>query len=868
MNNKIHTFLFLFVSITATAQQFQPLWLIDWAPSNKMFPLTATVNGFDGVQEYAEFDTTVYGIIDTSRAYNDTWLKPEMEAGNNVEINSSNLITIDGGFRQTYISDGYFGLYGDNSNYFVEFDETAMYSGINTSNTVTSGYRGEAQIELINRNFLRGGVNETHIELSQASEKIINYPYIALKMDSLAGISTTSIPTPEGWKLGALVFGEKPSTFLRGGAITGVATSDHKKFTPRNYGTKLVFLTTENQQDTALQRLVINHNGNVGIGDTVPEYILDAPTADTIRFGNNRFVVDQILTGLDGYVWTYDENDDVSKLKSQSSEVDTFLVSTRHYVDSIFTWLKPEMESPADVTITSNNTLRFENSPGGTDFITIQADTSPEIEVDDGSSTADLLASSLTVTNTSTGQVSTQGSNQFSVNDATSATNPASSFFSDYNAGITGGETTGTEAPTIGILGFDSTSTLAPAFQFNRGTWAGGFGATERVLSGYTLGEINFLGQRSTGIATPTDNTNSYLSAKIKVETTDDYSLSTGGSTMIFETSETGTVTKREAFQIQNDQQLTANQYGSGNYTGTEAFSLAVTASGDIIEVTPSVPSNIYNTSDQLTGDRTVTTNGRFLNFNIASGGTFYITDNFNNVDNNWTESGYYHNYGDGAGTSSTMVGGLTNSDPYFQHVADDPNQTTEIKNIIDPSGGEAGFLVETNIDGVNANDVNLYVGEFSDGTSDLTGLILSNNGGVVPKLDGAYVHMRYETTDSTLRLFDNAIIFDKDQTPSTVSGETSTMEWTGDGTKADPTVIQVNHANESGTTDASGDLTVTHNLGSSTFAVSATATGTTFYNVQVHTKTSTTFKIRFFDAAGAAVASTAVTADWIAKTL
>jgi len=45
-----------------------------------------------------------------------------------------------------------------------------------------------------------------------------------------------------------------------------------------------------------------------------------------------------------------------------------------------------------------------------------------------------------------------------------------------------------------------------------------------------------------------------------------------------------------------------------------------------------------------------------------------------------------------------------------------------------------------------------------------------------------------------------------------------------------------------------------------------ATATGTTFANVQVHTKTTTTFKIRFFDAAGAAITSTAVTCDWRAE--
>lgn len=71
-----------------------------------------------------------------------------------------------------------------------------------------------------------------------------------------------------------------------------------------------------------------------------------------------------------------------------------------------------------------------------------------------------------------------------------------------------------------------------------------------------------------------------------------------------------------------------------------------------------------------------------------------------------------------------------------------------------------------------------------------------------------------------------------------------------------------------SDTTDGSGDITITHGLigADTSFIVTAVATGTTFSNVQVHTKTTTTFKIRFFDAAGAAQTSTAVTCDWRAE--
>lgn len=77
---------------------------------------------------------------------------------------------------------------------------------------------------------------------------------------------------------------------------------------------------------------------------------------------------------------------------------------------------------------------------------------------------------------------------------------------------------------------------------------------------------------------------------------------------------------------------------------------------------------------------------------------------------------------------------------------------------------------------------------------------------------------------------------------------------------------LAIDQGSESASTDASGDLTVSHGLGTASVYVTAVATGTTFYNVQVHTKTSTNFKVRFFDAAGSAVASTAVTLDWIAR--
>ena len=79
---------------------------------------------------------------------------------------------------------------------------------------------------------------------------------------------------------------------------------------------------------------------------------------------------------------------------------------------------------------------------------------------------------------------------------------------------------------------------------------------------------------------------------------------------------------------------------------------------------------------------------------------------------------------------------------------------------------------------------------------------------------------------------------------------------------------VQVNEAkgaiNES--TDSSGDIVVTHNLGNADVRISHTVNGTTPYVVTVHTRNTNDFKFRVYDMTGAAVASTAVSIDWVAK--
>jgi hypothetical protein len=54
--------------------------------------------------------------------------------------------------------------------------------------------------------------------------------------------------------------------------------------------------------------------------------------------------------------------------------------------------------------------------------------------------------------------------------------------------------------------------------------------------------------------------------------------------------------------------------------------------------------------------------------------------------------------------------------------------------------------------------------------------------------------------------------------------------------------------------TDASGDITVSHPLGTANINVNVTASGTTLRRYTIHSKTATDFKVRFYDAAGAAL--------------
>ncbi len=106
---------------------------------------------------------------------------------------------------------------------------------------------------------------------------------------------------------------------------------------------------------------------------------------------------------------------------------------------------------------------------------------------------------------------------------------------------------------------------------------------------------------------------------------------------------------------------------------------------------------------------------------------------------------------------------------------------------------------------------------------------------------------------------------FDIDQDTAGMQGEA--LRLSDDG---EIRFIKVEESSSSiDTTDGNGDITISHSLGTDQISVTAKATGTTFYHVQVHSKTSTEFKVRVFEVSvgsAQAVPSTAVTVDWHAS--
>lgn len=97
--------------------------------------------------------------------------------------------------------------------------------------------------------------------------------------------------------------------------------------------------------------------------------------------------------------------------------------------------------------------------------------------------------------------------------------------------------------------------------------------------------------------------------------------------------------------------------------------------------------------------------------------------------------------------------------------------------------------------------------------------------------------------------------------------GSAGTIQWIKEtGTGNTGWVPNGINASTTASTNGSGDITITHGLGYAPTKIILTSNGTTFYHLQYHNITSTTFDIRVFDASGSAVASTSVALTYWAR--
>jgi len=165
----------------------------------------------------------------------------------------------------------------------------------------------------------------------------------------------------------------------------------------------------------------------------------------------------------------------------------------------------------------------------------------------------------------------------------------------------------------------------------------------------------------------------------------------------------------------------------------------------------------------------------------------------------------------------------------------------------------------------VNGTRNNSLSGIFStylgDGTTQLANLDGRISGGTIGwRLD--------ETAKFWLGTNGAGYYFPPSTAPSITSGVVNTLRWTGNGSSAVPSFLRSQYGVATGTTDGSGDLTVTFAaaMPDATYSLIATAEGTTYYTTTVHTKATGTVKVRFFDATGAAVAGASVTISYEAK--
>lgn len=202
--------------------------------------------------------------------------------------------------------------------------------------------------------------------------------------------------------------------------------------------------------------------------------------------------------------------------------------------------------------------------------------------------------------------------------------------------------------------------------------------------------------------------------------------------------------------------------------------------------------------------------------------------------------------------------------------------QGTAITNVYFGSGVQYGVEGSNNTPSTGAGVAYTINGSGAGGTNQAGGTITIAGGKGTGTGAPGYVSISNSSvlgTGSTLQSLTERARFHVDSVyfykygEGTITGTPAyTAAWNSSGKFIE---VREKWAAISTTTDASGDVTVTHGVGTTPTVVLVTPTGTTAWGVSVHTIGATTFTVRFYDlTTGLAVAgSTAVTATWLAKT-
>lgn len=235
------------------------------------------------------------------------------------------------------------------------------------------------------------------------------------------------------------------------------------------------------------------------------------------------------------------------------------------------TWLKPEMESPANVEITSNQYLRFYKNPATGAYL--------ELNMSGSIPTARIIDSN--------GNITTIDGNSLDFNSTFDPTNPAMANYLPAEIRIKTYE--GGDPAGLYFICLDTNINLAATLNLIRGTYGVDTGSSDPVQDGMLIGELAFWGQDDAGVILPGVFNNINKPSRISVYATEDYTTSARGSEMAIYNTEAGTTTQRGNFRFLGTGQNRMELYGVGNFEDNNpAYFAGVDAVGNIIEIDPS----------------------------------------------------------------------------------------------------------------------------------------------------------------------------------------------------------------------------------------------------------------------------------------